>query len=114
MEEVRKEFRLGVEVGGELSGASDAREEIRSFYARNKGNEAASQKLQALAEIEHTGEQRPRRGTTSISGVAGTLAQLMGAADSADKAPTTPEVEASEQALAQLRALLKKWAELKK
>jgi photosystem II stability/assembly factor-like uncharacterized protein len=113
-EDLNKQFAIEFELGTALRDANQALDEIRDYYARNKGNQAASQKLQALAEIEPTGEQRPRRGTTSISGVAGTLAQLMGAVDSADTAPTTPEVEASEQALAQLRALLNKWAELKK
>ncbi len=113
-QDLNKQFALEIELATALREANKALEEIHDFYVRNKGNEAASQKLQALAEIEPTDEQRPRRGLTSISGVAGTLAQLIGAVDSADTAPTTPETEASEQALAQLQSLLKKWEELKK
>ncbi|HJX82994.1 MAG TPA: hypothetical protein VJ723_01475, partial [Candidatus Angelobacter sp.] len=113
-EDLNKQFAIEFEIGTALRDANQALEEIRDYYAQNKGNQAASQKLQALAEIEPTGEQRPRRGTTSISGVAGTLAQLMGAVDSADAGPTAPEIEASLQALTQLHTLLNKWNDLKK
>lgn len=112
--DLNKQFALEFELGTALRDANQALQEIRDYYARNKENQAALQTLQALAEIEPTGEQRPRRGTTSISGVSATLAQLMGAVDSADADPTMPEVEAAEQALTQLRALLNKWSELKK
>jgi photosystem II stability/assembly factor-like uncharacterized protein len=112
--DLEKQFALESRLSQALQQANQALEEIHDFHTRNKGNDAASTKLQALAEIEPVEGQRPRRGSVSISGVSGTLAQLAVAVDSADTAPTTPEIEASEQALAQLQALLKKWDELKK
>ncbi|HWX55031.1 MAG TPA: hypothetical protein VN176_10625 [Verrucomicrobiae bacterium] len=110
-QDLEKQFDLEMKLAAALRQANQALDEIRDYSARNKGDQ---QKLQALAEIEPAGDQRQRRGTASISGVAGTLAQLIGAVDSADAAPTVAETEATAKALAQLQALLRKWADLRR
>ncbi len=112
--DLEKQFALETRISQALGQANQALAEIHDFYARNKENGGAAEKLKALAEIESPPGQHDHRSSPDISGLSGTLAQLLTAVDSADTAPTAAENEAAEKTLSQLQPLLHKWDGLKK
>ncbi|HET6840823.1 MAG TPA: hypothetical protein VFK06_03935 [Candidatus Angelobacter sp.] len=112
--DLEKQFALETRISQALGQANQALAEIHDFYARNKENSGAAEKLKALAEIEPAPGQRDHRSAPDISGLSGTLAQLLTAVDSADTAPTAAENAAAEKAFSQLQPLLNKWNDLKK
>ncbi len=112
-QDLEKQFVLETKLTQGIQQARRALDEVHGFYASHATSEAEDPKLQALAQIEPQ-EGRQRRGGKTISGTVGTLAQLLGAVDSADTTPTVAEAQAAELALTQLRVLLNKWEDLKK
>jgi photosystem II stability/assembly factor-like uncharacterized protein len=112
--DLEKQFALETRISLAIGQANQALAEIHDFYARNKENGGAAEKLKALAEIEPAPGQRDHRSAPDISGLIGTLAQLLTAVDSADTAPTASENGAAEKTLSQLQLLLHQWDDLKK
>ena len=111
-QDLEKQFALETKLTQGIQQARRALDEIHSYYVSHPATEGDS-KLQELAQIEPQ-EGRQRRGGKTISGTVGTLAQLLGAVDSADTAPTVAETKGAEQALTELQTLLDKWEALQK
>jgi photosystem II stability/assembly factor-like uncharacterized protein len=117
-DDLEKQFALAMRIYKGLQQGHEVMAQIQDFYAKNKANPAASQKLEALAHIQPpTGEtgQRPGRGgeNVSMSRFLGVLASLAEVVDSADAAPTTQATKAAENALNQLDSLIAQWQKLK-
>ena len=117
--DLQKQFALEMKIYNALEQGNQALAEIRDFYAHNKENPAASQKLAALARIEpqapEAGQQRPGRGETpTLSRLVGTLERLEVTVDSADAAPTTQATKAADDTVSQLQSVIAEWEKIKK
>ncbi len=117
-QDLEKQFALEMKLFVAMQQSQQAIGEIKKFYAKGSPTQAELNVNEALAQIEPSsdaaapaGRRRPRGPT--LSGLNGTMAQLLVTVDSADTAPTNQETEAADKVLSQVQALLKQWEGLK-
>jgi hypothetical protein len=117
-QDLEKQFALEMKLSIAMQQSQQAIDEIKKLYASGTHTQSDLKTTEALAQIEpvsdtaaSTGRRRPRGPT--LSGLNGSLAQLLVTVDSADTAPTSQEVEAADKVLSQVQALLKQWEGLK-
>lgn len=105
-QDLHQQFALASRLSDVLRRGDQALAQIHERYQQSslQGDERKQ-----LAEIEPPANARQRNGKPSLSSLAGNVAQLMVAIESADAAPTTPQAAAAEQLMAQVNALVKRW-----
>jgi len=115
-QDLEKQFTLEMKLSVALRQSQQALDEIKKFYDQNAHTQADLKTNETLAQIEPQSEApatgRRSRGVPTLSGLNGSLAQLLVTVDSADTAPTNQETEAAEKVLAQVQALLKQWKDV--
>lgn len=115
-DDLQRQFALEMKIWNALRGGHEALVQIREFYARNKRDQAMSQKMQALARMEPESEAGQRSGAAdppTLSHLLAELERLQVTVDSADAAPTTQATQAAEKILTQLQSLMEQWEKLK-
>jgi hypothetical protein len=113
-QDLEKQFALETRLTQGLQQATQAGHEIHEARAMGRINEATERRLAGGGGRRGGDEESGAGGEThvSLAQLTGTLAQLLGVADSADAAPTTQVSRAADEALAQLQAVLAEWQKL--
>ena len=119
--DLQKQFALATKIYQAIEQGDTALAQIRDFYRHNRGNPAASQKLEALSRIEPPSQEgtepRPRAGGSqapALSRLLGALQRLAVTVDSADAAPTTQATKAAEETVSQVQSLVAQWEKINK
>jgi photosystem II stability/assembly factor-like uncharacterized protein len=115
-QDLEKQFTLETRLTQGLQQANQAAQEIHEARAMGRINEETERRLaggggRRGSEEEESGASGEAHRT--LAQLAGTLAQLLGVADSADSAPTTQVARAADEAMAQLQTVLAEWEKLK-
>jgi photosystem II stability/assembly factor-like uncharacterized protein len=110
-QELEKQFALELRLTQGIVQALQATHEIHEARAAGRINQEQERRLaggrgQGGGEEDAGPGQEPH---VTLTQVTGTLSQLLGAADSADAAPTTQVAHAADEALGQLKNLLAQW-----
>lgn len=115
-QDLEKQFTLESRLAQGLQKASQAAHEIHEARAMGRIDEETERRLaggggRRGGEEEESGASGEAHVT--LAQLTGTLAQLLGVADSADAAPTIQVARAADEALAQLQTVLADWEKLK-
>jgi hypothetical protein len=113
-QDLEKQFLLESRLAKGISDANQAATEVHASRAAGKIDEATERKF-AGGGRRGGGEAGGGGGDRHVTfdQISGTLAQLLTVVDSADAAPTSQAVQASEEAFVQLQRLLVEWRQIK-
>src|SRR5262249_19675645 len=112
-EDLQKQFALETKLAQAMQDANQAMREIHEARTAGRINEDVEQKLAGGGRRGEEEAAGGNDGQPTLAQLSGSLAQLLGVADSADAAPTTQVVHAADATLAQLQAQLAQWQKMK-
>jgi photosystem II stability/assembly factor-like uncharacterized protein len=115
-QDLERQFALEAKLAQGLQQANQAIGEVREARAAGHINEEMERKLAGGSRRNAGEEDEASAGGeqyVTLSQISGALAQLLGAIDSADAAPTTQATLAADAALTQLQSVLAQWHKLK-
>lgn len=116
-QELQTQFALEMKIYNAMQQTSQAMQAIQALLMSHSADDARLNSAAALAGLDRSGapaqpRARQQANTPTLTSVNGALERLAGVVDSADAAPTTQAVQATDHALDQLRTLLAEWQTL--